>query len=53
MKQIAQVVTIPAASTNAQIEAALNTAINNGWELISVFQFGARTIAILKKVVAN
>lgn len=53
MKQQAKVIQIPPSSTAAQMENALNTHLNAGWQLIAVFTLGTATYAVLIRVIAN
>ncbi len=53
MKQEAKVIQIPAASTAAQMETALNNQLKLGFKLITVFTLGTNTYAILIRIIAN
>ena len=53
MKQQAKVVLIPQTATAAQMESALNNHLNAGWKLISIFNLGTNTFAILVRIVAG
>ena len=53
MTQKSKVVQIPAASTVAQMQTALDNAAANGWELKQIFALGANTYAVFIKVHAK
>ena len=53
MKQEAKIVQIPAASTAAQMENALNNQLKLGFKLIAVFTLGTNTFAVFVRTVAN
>ena len=52
MRLKSKVIEIPANATIAQMESALDTHLNNGWELKSVFTLATKVYAIIIKVVA-
>ena len=47
MKAQSKVVEIPATSTPNQMENALNNQLNNSWNLVTIFQLGTKTYAVL------
>jgi len=51
MRQVSKVVEIPLATTAAQMETSLNTQLNKGWQLISIFSLGTKTFAILIRTI--
>ncbi len=53
MKQEAKIVQIPAASTAAQMENALNNQLKLGFKLMAVFTLGTNTFAVLVRTVVN
>ena len=53
MKQQAKVVQIPAASTAAQMENALNNQLKLGFKLVAIFTLGTATYAVLIRVIAD
>ena len=53
MRIISKCVTVPASQTDAQLTTLLNNQLTKGWKLVSVFTYGAKTIAVFEKQVAQ
>jgi hypothetical protein len=53
MTQKSKIVQIPAGSTIAQMQSALDTAIAGGWVLVFIFTLGSNTYAVFIKTFAK
>jgi hypothetical protein len=53
IRQRSKVVQIPASSTIAQMQTALDNAMAGGWELKFIFPLGANTYAVFIRVEAK
>lgn len=53
MRIKSKIIEIPTNATINQMENALDTWLNQGWELKEVFNLGTKTYAVLAKVIAE
>ena len=52
-RQKSKVVNIPSGSTKEQVEQGLDNLLNQGWDLVGIYQVGNNVFAVLVKRYAN